>query len=57
MPGTSGVDVAKHIREIESSSKNLPYTKIIAMTANVLRRSIQRIFKGRDGRFYFKAFQ
>ncbi len=56
MPGTSGVDVAKHIRKIESSNKNLPRAKIIAMTANVLRKHINEYLRAGMDDFILKPF-
>lgn len=56
MPGKSGVDVAKHIRKIEKSNKNFPHTKIIAMTANVLRRHIREYLSAGMNDFILKPF-
>jgi PAS domain S-box-containing protein len=56
MPGKSGVDVAKHIRKIEGSSKDLSHTKIIAMTANVLRRHIREYLSAGMDDFILKPF-
>lgn len=56
MPGTSGVDVANYIRKIESSNKGLPYTKIIAMTANVVRKHIKEYLKAGMDDFILKPF-
>ncbi|MFO8068255.1 MAG: ATP-binding protein [Bacteroidales bacterium] len=56
MPGTSGVDVAKHIRKIEKGSKNFTYTKIIAMTANVLKKHIKEYLKAGMDDFILKPF-
>lgn len=57
MPGMSGVDVAKHIRAIESSNNSHSYTKIIAMTANVFRRSIKEYLKAGMDDFILKPFR
>ncbi len=56
MPGMSGVEVAKHIRIIESNNENLPHTKIIAMTANVVRKHIQEYLKAGMNDFLLKPF-
>lgn len=45
MPDVSGIDVAKHIRKIEKSNKNLPRAKIIAITANVSKKHIKEYLK------------
>jgi PAS domain S-box-containing protein len=45
MPVTSGIDVARHIREAEKNDKSKPSTKVIAMTANVLKRHIDQYFR------------
>jgi PAS domain S-box-containing protein len=42
MPVISGIDVALHIREAERADKTKPATKIIAMTANVLKSHIEK---------------
>lgn len=56
MPGTSGVDVAKHIRHIESTNKNIPRTKIIAMTANALKKHINQYLQAGMDDFIIKPF-
>ncbi len=56
MPGTSGVDVAKQIRNIESSNKEFAYTKIIAMTANALMKHIKGYFKAGMDDYILKPF-
>jgi signal transduction histidine kinase/DNA-binding response OmpR family regulator len=45
LPGTSGIDVAKKIREIEENFKITGPAKIIAMTANVLKKHIDQYLK------------
>jgi signal transduction histidine kinase/CheY-like chemotaxis protein/HPt (histidine-containing phosphotransfer) domain-containing protein len=45
LPGTSGIDVAKHIREKEEHVKKINPTKIIAMTANALKKHIEQYIK------------
>jgi PAS domain S-box-containing protein len=45
MPVISGIDVARHIREAELSDKKKPATKIIAMTANVLKSHIEKYLR------------
>jgi CheY-like chemotaxis protein len=56
MPGTSGVDVARYIRKTEGSYKNLPRSKIIAMTANVLRNNIKVYLKAGMDDLVLKPF-
>lgn len=57
MPGTSGIDVAKHIREIEMQDKAQPATKIIAMTANVLKKHIENYLNSGMDDFILKPFR
>jgi PAS domain S-box-containing protein len=57
MPGTSGIDVAMHIREMESRNKSKPITKIIAMTANVLKKHIEKYLKLGMDDFILKPFR
>jgi PAS domain S-box-containing protein len=45
MPVISGIDVALHIREAERADKTKPATKIIAMTANVLKSHIEKYLR------------
>ncbi len=45
LPGTSGIDVAKQIREIEKHSEEFIPTKIIAMTANALKKHVEQYLK------------
>lgn len=56
MPGTSGVDVAKQIRKIERDRKIFTHTKIIAMTANVLKKHIKQYLKAGMDDFILKPF-
>ena len=57
MPGTSGIDVAKHIRKTEMQDKNQPITKIIAMTANVLKKHIEKYLNLGMDDFILKPFR
>jgi PAS domain S-box-containing protein len=45
LPGTSGIDVAKQIRKIEENFNITDPAKIIAMTANVLKKHIDQYLK------------
>ncbi|MFO7575517.1 MAG: ATP-binding protein [Bacteroidales bacterium] len=45
LPGTSGIDVAVQIREMEELSKIVSPTRIIAMTANALKKHIEQYIK------------
>lgn len=45
LPGTSGIDVAKQIREVEKTAKVLNPAKIIAMTANALKKHVEQYLK------------
>lgn len=57
MPGISGVDVTRHIRKVEESNKEYPKAKIIAMTANVLQRSVKKYLKAGMDDFILKPFR
>ncbi len=57
MPGISGVDVAKHIRMVESRHKHLPTTRIIALTANVLKKYIDEYLRAGIDDFLLKPFR
>ncbi|MFU8843625.1 MAG: ATP-binding protein [Bacteroidales bacterium] len=57
MPGTSGIDVAKHIRKVEMKDKRKPVTKIIAMTANVLKKHIEKYLSSGMDDFILKPFR
>lgn len=45
MPGTNGVDVARHIRSEEAKKPKARKTKVVAMTANVLKKHIDMYFE------------
>ncbi len=57
MPGMSGIDVARQIRKMENKAKSKPRTKIIAMTANILRKHIERYFKAGMDDVLLKPFK
>ncbi|MBE0662987.1 MAG: response regulator [Bacteroidales bacterium] len=57
MPGTSGIDVALHFRNIESKFKNHRPSVIIAMTANVLRRHIEQYIQAGMDDVILKPFK
>ncbi len=45
LPGASGIDVAKQVRALEEHAKVISPTKIIAMTANALKKHIEQYLK------------
>jgi PAS domain S-box-containing protein len=57
MPVTSGVDVALHIRKAEQLNKNRHATKIIAMTANVLKSHIDQYLRAGMDDVIIKPFK
>jgi PAS domain S-box-containing protein len=57
MPGKSGIDVARFIRNKEIAHTRHPQTKIIAMTANVFVRSIKEYLKAGMDDFILKPFR
>jgi signal transduction histidine kinase/CheY-like chemotaxis protein len=42
MPGVNGVEVARHIRKLEAATASGSLTSIVAMTANVLKKHVDR---------------
>jgi PAS domain S-box-containing protein len=57
MPGISGVDVANHIRNIEIDFKSIPPVKIIAMTANVLKKHLKEYLRAGMDDFILKPYK
>ncbi len=56
LPGFNGIEVAKHLREMEGHSKNRRPAKIIAMTANALQSHIKKYIKSGMDDFILKPF-
>ena len=44
MPGMSGIEVARRIRDLEYKTGSIPRTRIVAMTANILRKHIRKYY-------------
>lgn len=57
MPGMSGIDVAKQIRKMEIKVGSKPRTKIIAMTANILRKHIEEYYAAGMNDVLLKPFK
>lgn len=57
MPVTSGIDVARHIRKTEQRVNKNPAVKIIAMTANVLKRHINQFLDAGMDDIMIKPFR
>ncbi|MFP4470213.1 MAG: ATP-binding protein [Bacteroidales bacterium] len=57
MPGINGLDVAYHIRNVEGVHKLKGSTKIIAMTANVMKSHIEQYMKAGMDDIILKPFK
>jgi PAS domain S-box-containing protein len=57
MPGKSGIDVALHFRELERKGKNQCPSVIIAMTANVFKKHIERYIQAGMDDIILKPFK
>ncbi|MEE4176486.1 MAG: ATP-binding protein [Bacteroides sp.] len=57
MPGMSGIDVAQRIRKMENKYGLKSRTRIIAMTANILRKHIEEYYKAGMDDVLLKPFK
>ncbi len=57
MPGTNGIDVARHIRKTERETGSDRKTKIIAMTANVLKQNVKQYLEAGMDDVILKPFK